>query len=325
MSLFSIFGKKKTLEKNPANLHVTLWPSFDHFKRFATDPRIKGIRLNSAMITAAEIDDSFLTNIRPVKDKLWFDIKAMQMRVKEIVCGEDKDHLEFILNRPVSCKTPCEVYFKGGEDVAKLKEIRNGNHFIFYGGPKYIVNVGESIHIKDPDLKVGGEVMLPHELDKIDKIKRMGINNWYLSYVYDQKHVDAFREIIGHDDKLILKIENLDGLKYVKSKFKQTSNTNLMVARGDLFVELDLPHQILNASKLILSKDPDAFVGSRMMLSVIHSPIPSSSDICEVAWLYDVGFKNFLLCDELCLKEELLGRAVNVFGAFKKDYIEGKI
>ena len=28
---------------------VTLWPTFPHFKRFAFDPRVNAIRLNSAM------------------------------------------------------------------------------------------------------------------------------------------------------------------------------------------------------------------------------------------------------------------------------------
>jgi hypothetical protein len=32
------------------------------------------------------------------------------------------------------------------------------------------------------------------------------------------------------------------------------------------------------------------------------------------------GYKNMMLCDELCLKEELLSRAVNVFQAFKESY-----
>ena len=38
-------------------LLVTLWPSFPHFERFATDTRLHGIRLNSAMITAPEARD----------------------------------------------------------------------------------------------------------------------------------------------------------------------------------------------------------------------------------------------------------------------------
>ncbi len=38
-----------------------------------------------------------------------------------------------------------------------------------------------------------------------------------------------------------------------------------MAARGDLYVEINTPHDILNATKLIIEKDPEAIVGSRML------------------------------------------------------------
>src|SRR4051812_17523881 len=109
-------------------LHVTLWPTFDHWRRFASDARVAGVRLNSAMISAAELDSDFATQVvsGSTGDRLWFDIKAMQLRVREIVCGDDCDHLEFVLNRPIACRTPCPVWFKGGEDCAELAEIRGG-------------------------------------------------------------------------------------------------------------------------------------------------------------------------------------------------------
>ena len=41
---------------NLPELYVTLWPTFPHYKRFATDYRLKGLRLNSAMLHADELD-----------------------------------------------------------------------------------------------------------------------------------------------------------------------------------------------------------------------------------------------------------------------------
>ena len=40
----------------------------------------------------------------------------------------------------------------------------------------------------------------------------------------------------------------------------------------------------------------------------------------QLAWLYDIGYRNFMLCDELCLRGDLLGTAVNVFSAFSSSY-----
>lgn len=318
------FTRERLGMMKSVNFHVTLWPAFPHFGRFALDNRIQGIRLNSAMMHASGIDRNFYEHCAQAEVPLWFDIKAMQLRIKEIVCGTDCDHLEFILNRPVKVKTPCRVWFKAGEDSGLLKEIKDGTHFIFEGGPKYEVREGESIHIRQPDLEVGGPVFLDYELEKIQKIVNpevgMKFTRFYLSYVYDQKHVDAFRELIGKEAALVLKIENKDGLNWVAKGYRRTLNTTLMMARGDMFIEIDRPHDIIAATKLIIERDCNAFVGSRMLLSLVNLPVPSCADFSDLAWLYDIGYRNFLLCDELCLKEELLSRCVNVFHAFRKDY-----
>lgn len=346
------------------NFHVTLWPAFPHFSHFAADPRVQGIRLNSAMMAASEIDDHFVSEVKRAKVPLWFDIKGMQLRIKEIVCGTECDHLEFILNRPITCQTPCLVWFKAGEDCARLLEIRDGNHLIFEGGPQYQVKVGESIHIRQPELEVLGPTFLDFEIEKIERIKEVGLTRWYLSYVYSQKHVDDFRELIGPDAELILKIENKEGLQYIANEYRPMPNTRLMAARGDLFIEVDSPHHVLAACKLILSKDPTAFVGSRMLLSLVeekkdmtlwyckeilksetrndpcakklsnlvakldrpkrYNAVPSCSDLTELAGLYEMGFRNFLLCDELCLKDHMLSAATNVFDAFRNDYCKSQ-
>ena len=58
-----------------------------------------------------------------------------------------------------------------------------------------------------------------------------------------------------------------------------------------------------------------------LLLSVITDPVPSCADFHELAWLYDIGYRNMMLCDELCLKDNLLTRAVNVFQSFNIKYI----
>jgi len=338
MNLFSgIFSRKRVTApavapmsvsrkpKLPTTLHVTLWPTFGHFHRFSIDSRVQGIRMNSAMISAPEINDDFFIKTKDASVPLWFDVKGMQMRVKEVACDPAKDdHLELVMNRPIRCKLPCPVWFKAGEDCAKLIEIRNGTHLIFDGGPRNLVSPGESIHIREEDLQVGGPPLLAYEIEKIERIKKFGFKKFYLSYVYDQRHVDAFREAVGPDAEIILKIENKAGLEYVARQYKPTPKTRLAAARGDLFVEVDYPHHILEATKLIIDKDPNAIVGSRMLLSVIHKEVPDCADLNELAWLYDIGYRSFLLCDELCLKGDLLGRAVAVFNAFRKDYCKEK-
>jgi len=301
------------------NLQVTLWPTFDHFKKFATDNRLGGgIRLNSAMMHASELDDDFARKISGSTVPLWFDIKGRQLRVREVIVKPD--HLELIINHEVKVKTPCTVLFKAGEDQCRLKEVRNGKHLIFDGGPHYMVHQGESLHIRHPSLVVQGPVFCDYEIDKIKRVVELGFSLFYLSYVEDQRDIDEFREMIGKDAQIRAKIESKNGLEYVAKQWKKETNTSLVAARGDLYVEIDRPHQILEAVKMIVDHDPQATVGSRMLLSLVDQAVPRCADFSDLAWLYDIGYRNFLLCDELCLKGDLLGRAVNAFESFRSTY-----
>jgi pyruvate kinase len=302
------------------NLSVTLWPSFPHFDGFAKDDRISSIRLNSAMMNIVELDKE-LEKIKKVDITmpLYYDIKGRQLRITEVI--PNNDYLDIRINHPIQVDTPTPVLFKAGADVALLHEVlEDGFRLKFLGGPAYMIKEGESLHIRDKSLVISGPQFTSMELEKIQKVKAAGLKHWFLSYVENQRDVDEFIELVGDDAIINLKIENKAGLEYVANEFKKTPNVNLVAARGDLYVEVDRPHEILAAVKMIIDKDPDAIVGSRILLSVITDPVPSCADFHELAWLTDIGYKNFMLCDELCLKGDLLGRAINVFQSFKDSY-----
>lgn len=319
----SALTPSKPLIGNECNLHVTLWPSFPHFEDFCYHKSIAGIRLNSAMIHSADLDKELqvIEKLRPTVP-LYYDVKARQMRVRETIVFPD--HMELKLNHPIEVETPVMVLFKAGADRALLEKVEgDGKHLIFRGGPKYMVKEGESLHIRHPSLKVLGDPILDYEIEKIKKVVDFGIKRFYLSYVEDNLEIDELRKLIGPNAELILKIESKKGLDFIENKYVKSNNTRPMAARGDLYVELDRPHQILSAMKTIVKADPHSFVGSRLLLSCIHEPVPECDDFSDLAWLYDIGYRNFLLCDELCLKGDLLNRAVNVFDSFRKVYCDG--
>jgi pyruvate kinase len=250
---------------------------------------------------------------------LYYDIKGRQLRVTEWI--KNDNYLDIRLNHAIQVDTPTPVLFKAGADVALLHEVsEDGKRLKFLGGPKYLVKEGESLHIRDESLQVFGDQFTPIELEKIHKVRDAGFKHWFLSYVQTQEDVDEFRKLVGDDCEVMLKIEDKRGLDYVKHTFVKTPNTKLVLARGDMYVELERPHEILNATRLLIQKDPDALCGSRLLLSTITDPVPSCADWNELAWIADIGYKNMMLCDELCLKEELLSRAVNAFQAFKENY-----
>jgi hypothetical protein len=312
--------KTTNLPEHGIQLFVTLSPSLPHFKRFVGDPRITGTRINSAMMYADEIDSELeiAQHARTYNrcNTLFFDVKARQLRITAINATDD--HLEVTINHAIEVATPTVVLFKAGEDVATLARLVDHNHLIFENGPYYNVKVGESIHIRHPSLQILDETFPAYEVKKIHKV-RPYFNHWVMSYVEGWDDVKAFRDIIG-DDILGLKIENKRGIEFVQKEWHKCPNTFLIAAQGDMYVECDRPHEMLGAVKLIIDKDPEAWVGSRMLLSCINQDVPSASDFEQIAWLYDIGYRKMLLCDDLCITEEWLAHALNVFESFNKYY-----
>lgn len=308
-----------------------------HFSRFATDKRLQGIRINSAMMELSELDNEFkAVRDTPNAVPLYYDIKGRQLRIRSATYKDN--HLEVVLNHPIRVNTPCPVLFKAGEDFAVLNEVCNVTTtvpsqiskveytqvLIFQPlAPKFRVKAGESICIRDPSFKVLGDTFPSYEIEKIKRVVASGLFTRYvLSYVESQRDIDQFRELVGKDVEIIAKIENVRGLEWVANGFKRQPNLSLMAARGDLYIEVDKPHEILNAMKLIIGADPNAMVGSRILLSCVNREVPDAVDFSELAWLYDIGYRRMMLCDDLCIKEDRLARAVNAFNGFRDHYAQ---
>jgi len=360
---------------NKLDLLVTLWPSFKHFRRFALDPAVQGVRLNSAKLATSEIDREVeLARSLPGSAPLFFDVKARQPRIVEVL--PNRRQLEVRLNHPVSMEPghlPADVVLKGGADVARLAGLsEGGRRLTFDRNPRFAVTAGESLCIRAPHW-IEGPVFTDVELEKVAKVRAAGITRYFLSYVERQSDIDEFRELVGQDAEVWLKIENERGLDFVADGFVKDDRTTLVAARGDLYVELDRPHEIANALKIIIERDPRACVASRILLSVVDkaaatetlwkytdskgnvfflpqfdplgptspytgepvlaapvktylndnskvacNPVPSCADFLELDWLHAVGYRRFMLCDEMCLREDLLDAAVGAFKAWRR-------
>jgi pyruvate kinase len=304
------------------DLLATLQPNFAHFPKFANDSQLAGVRLNNPHWTPdelrAELDLASNATV-----PLYFDVKGWQLRVIKV--HPNDQYLDIELNHPIRVPTPTTVIFKAGGDSARLLRIEeDGRRLIFdlgsATGPRYRVKEGESLQIRNPALEVLGQQFTEQEIEKIQVAKTAGISRYFLSYVSCADDVRRFRELVGEDAEVLLKIESKQGLQFVSSSYRKTDNTRLVAARGDLYVEVDRPHDIVSALQLIIEKDPDAMIGSRFMLSVIHEPVPSCADFLELAWVYDQGYRSIMLCDELCLKHDLLTTAINACQSFKDEY-----
>lgn len=368
--------------KRPIDLLVTLWPSFPHFRRFACDSRISGVRLNSAMMGLPELDNELgIVAATRSTTRVFFDVKGRQPRVTEVI--PNKLCLELRLNHAIEVATPCDVVLKGGSDVAQLDHLEEGGRrLVFRRNPRFKVKAGESLCVRATH-RILGDPFTDVEREKVAKVRAAGVRRFFLSYVEEQRDIDSFLELVGRDCEVWLKIENEKGLRFVARDFKKADNLVLVAARGDLYVELDRPHTMSEALRLIIERDPGACVASRILLSVVDKlaasetlwryvdttdvgetrafyvdrPItgtavwsphtgervysqpaktylndaskivcnltPSCADFVELDWLYGVGYRRMMLCDEMCLREDLLSTAVDAFDAFRSSSHDG--
>lgn len=307
---------------------ATLWPDMPHYKYFMRHPLISGVRLNTAMadetLLAKEMEQAVAESCGT---PLYFDVKGRQLRITKVYNVDG--NLELDINHPIEVETPTTVLFKAGADRALLKEVKNGDHLVFEGGPQYALRPGESLNIRSPSLKVLGDLFTSQQLRFLDIAMESGIRRYMLSYATSGEEIEELRKIVGPRE-VIAKIESPAGLKWAET-YKLPDNVHYLTARGDLFVEVERPHHILSATRKLIEKDSKAIVGSRILLSlsphkdpntgkVVEETVPSCSDINEIAWLLECGYKRFMFCDGLCLNKNALDRAINVLDAIAKDY-----
>ena len=302
-----------------SNLHVTCVPSDTHFGEFCSHSDVAGIRMNGILFKNVDLASQLAKLPERCSVPLWFDAKGRQLRVEESI--NFPDHLELVMNHQITGLTlPHPIIFKAGEDWAMIERIE-GKRLILRadGFPKYRVKPGDSVHLRNPKAKIVGPLFTVDEKEKIQQAVRSGAENWYLSYAEHPKDVDEFRELIGRHAQLTLKIESLRGLQLVAMlPSPDLKGFRLACARGDLYVEVEQPHHIVEAEKLIIERDPDALVGSRMLLSLFNNSTPSCSDVNEILFLKSLGYKHFLLCDDLCKSGPALHRAVDTFTAIMR-------
>jgi pyruvate kinase len=76
---------------------------------------------------------------------------------------------------------------------------------------------------------------------------------------------------------------------------------------------------VLAAVRAIVSADPSAVVASRLFPSLARHPVPEAAEIGDVAHLLSLGYRSFLLGDEVCLRRESVIAALNLLEAVARE------
>ena len=290
---------------------VTLPPYAPFAREVADHPLVTGFRLNTVMPLAGETRREALARLSGLGPPLWVDLKGRQLRVVE---AATPPFTAVRVSHRLRVPTPCDVFFGDGREAARLLAV-DGDRLILEDGPRRVVGPGESVNVVHPALEVEGYLT---EGDRawLAAMGELGLTRAMLSFVESEADVAELRaELPGVEP--MLKIESRRGLAFAGRHGGTLGR--LVAARGDLFVEVREPHRIVGALRDVIAADADAVVASRLFPTLARTPVPVAAEVCDAAFLLALGYRTFLLGDEVCLRREPVLAALDLLAAVARE------
>ncbi len=239
--------------------------------------------------------------------KLWPDLKGRQLRVAHWAAPE---FAKIILNHPVQIKGRAKIYFRGGG--CSNISVAKGRVIFVDPLPEEAPGRGQAVNIVGDDIKIFG-YSIKKDIEYLKAAGDLGLTNIMLSFVEqwsDLEEVEKFymdnpNVPTGTKIRKGLKIESQAGLDFVSAlsgQQLQQANATLVVARDDLWYHIGNNKALMLAAlKMIISKDPNAIVASRIFSGLEGKGVtPSMADFSDLEMLRRMGYKNFMLSDGIC-------------------------
>lgn len=169
-----------------------------------------------------------------------------------------------------------------------------------------VVVVGGTISSKKgvnfPNVELEIESRTKKDLDDLDFGLDLGFDYIALSFVRTADDIEHIKEIIkqkGKDVKIIAKIEKHEAIDNIDDILKAADG--LMVARGDLGVEVELEKLPVLQKELILKANKNqkpVITATQMLTSMVSNPRPTRAEVTDIANAVFDGTDAVMLSDE---------------------------
>ena len=303
-------------------LIATLSPRDPHAREIALHPLVDALRFNTGVQTLWSRKETLermleLCSLSTGPRKpLFIDLKARQLRVTK---WADPRYECIELNHAITVNTPAQIWFRdpspAKEHAATIVGV-DGNRLLLADPPRYALGAGQAATIRDPSLVVHG-FLTGSDMEYVEAAVGLGQHNYLLSFLEQEQDI---KDLVGLDSnaRICAKIESPAGLEFVRNVFpRYRGHVGLMAARDDLFLNIGLRKiEMLEAERLIVSRDPEAIAASRILTSLEERSNVSLGDLKDLESLWTYGYRNFMLSDGLCSKRDSFLGAMRVFEEF---------
>ncbi len=249
--------------------------------------------------------------------RLWIDLKARQLR---ITSWADPEYEVVELSHRISVDLPAKIHFK--ECVSTIVEIVDGNRLILEDAPRFAVGKGQPVNIKHPSLVIEG-VLTEKDKRYIRAAKKLGMHGYMLSFTENLADIEA---VLKEDSRaeIVAKIESPKGIDFVQNDYLGVRDkVRIMAARDDLFMNLEGREvAMLAALELMVARDPNAIVASRILTSLEASEQVAWGDIADLELMYRLGYRRFMLSDGLCGKSKAFERVMPMMSSFIDERVQ---
>lgn len=330
-------------------LIATLPPIYrtELFKFVLTHPLIGGARYNIGCRTIYPPKETLERILKFAGNKMfWVDLKGPQLKILK---WADPDYGELELNFAIEVDLPAKIYFRGDKwtNIVKI----NGKKIFLDPPPPEPIGGGVSVNITGKNLKIFTNQYLTERcVAYLEACKTLGIKNFMLSFVHSVSDIQEVLRYIG-DAKTDLKIEDQEGLEFVEHQYHNLANkreVRLIAARDDLVTNIgNNKWKMFEALKLIINKDSQAICASRILNSLYKketidlghletvldsisdegskrintskifdflsaNDTVSLADLSDIVLMHKMGYRSFLLSDEICHNSKAFDYAMNI-------------
>ena len=285
----------------------------------AKHPLVDGVRFNTGARTPYSPKETLERIIAAIGDKeFWLDLKGRQLRITKWAVPT---YGNIELNHNIEVDLPATIIFRGS-NKSTIMEIR-GNKIFVDPIPCEAVGNGQAVNIHGTNLKTD-KYLTNEDIEYVEAAKELGLHRYMLSFVEEES--DIF-ELTNLDPEAIMcaKIESPKGLEFVREVYpKFCDKVTLIIASDDLYTNIgEDKTAIFEALDIIIKRDPQAIAASRIFTSLEKSEIVSMSDMTSFRFLESLGYRSFMLSDNLCGRAENFERAMSVIRQYKDRF--GKI